>query len=69
MIVARFLALTLLAVCGAAQAQQLRAEFPLKGVDGTPIANHKLAPDLAAQAAKLPGIVVAGNPDGDVTLL
>lgn len=52
-----------------AQAQQLAVEFPLKGADGTPIANHRLAPDLASRAAKLPGIVVAGNPDGDVTLM
>jgi protein-disulfide isomerase len=51
------------------QAQQLSAQFPLKGVDGTPIANHRLAPELAGRAALLPGTVVAGNPDGDVTLL
>jgi len=54
---------------GAVQAQQLSAQFPLKGADGTPIANHRLAPDLVAQAAKLPGTVAAGNPDGDVTFL
>lgn len=53
----------------AAQAQQLTAQFPLKGADGTPIANHRLAPDLAGRAALLPGAVVAGNPDGDVTLM
>lgn len=63
------LALAVWALPAAVQAQQLRAEFPLKGGDGTPISNHRLTPDLAAQAARLPSIVVAGNPDGDVTLM
>jgi protein-disulfide isomerase len=52
-----------------AHAQQLSVEFPLKGADGTLIANHRLTADLAAQAGKLPGTVAAGNPDGDVTLI
>ena len=52
-----------------AQAQQLTAQFPLKGADGSPIANHRIAPDLAAQAQNLPGAVVAGNPSGDVKLV
>lgn len=52
-----------------AQAQQLTAQFPLKGMDGTPIANHRIASDLAAQVLRLPGTVPAGNPDGDVTLV
>ena len=38
-----------------AYAQQLSVEFPLKGADGTPIANHRLTPALVAQAAKHPG--------------
>lgn len=52
-----------------AEAQQLTAQFPLKGVDDTPIANHRIASDLAAQVLRLPGAVPAGNPDGDVTLV
>jgi protein-disulfide isomerase len=51
------------------QAQQLTVQFPLKGVDGSPIANHRLAQELAGRAALLPGTVAAGNPDGDVTLM
>lgn len=63
-----FLAIALLCFAGTAQAQPLSAQFPLKGADGTPIANHRLAAEVAAQALKLPGTVVAGNPDGDVTV-
>lgn len=63
-----FLAMALLCFAGTAQAQQLSSQFPLKGADGTPIANHRLAAEVAAQAMKLPGTVVAGNPDGDVTV-
>jgi protein-disulfide isomerase len=59
----------LLALSATAPAQELSAEFPLKGPDGTPVANHRLAPGLASRAALLPGTVIAGNPDGDVTLL
>ena len=67
----RWLLLAILAqvAFGGAQAQQLTAQFPLKGADGTPIANHRLAPDLSGRAALLPGTVVAGNPAGDVTLM
>jgi protein-disulfide isomerase len=63
-----FLAMALLCFAGTAQAQQLSSQFPLKGADGTPIANHRLAAEVTAQAMKLPGTVVAGNPDGDVTV-
>jgi protein-disulfide isomerase len=52
-----------------ASAQQLTAQFPLKGMDGTPIANHRIAPDMAEQVLRLPGSVPAGNPNGDVTLV
>jgi len=68
-IVQGFLAVFIFGFASAASAQQLGAQFPLKGADGTPIANHRLAADLMAQAAKLPGAVVAGNPDGDVTVI
>jgi protein-disulfide isomerase len=64
-----FAALAALIVAIPASAQQLAVEFPLKGIDGTAIANHRLTPELAARAAKLPGTVTAGNPDGDVTLM
>ncbi len=62
-------AAALAAFAAGAQAQPLSAQFPLKGMDGTPIANHRIAPDLAQQVLRLPGAVPAGNPDGDVTLV
>jgi protein-disulfide isomerase len=68
-VIQKLLTLALLAVATAASAQQLIAQFPLKGMDGTPIANHRLTAELAAQVTKLPGTVTAGNPSGDVTLL
>ncbi len=63
-------AVALAALSNGVQAQQqLTAQFPLKAVDGSPIANHRIAADLAVQAQNLPGAVVAGNPGGDVTLV
>ena len=64
------LALTLFIVApSVVAAQPLSAQFPLKGMDGTPIANHRVEPALAARTALLPGTVVAGNSNGDVTLV
>ncbi len=37
-------------------------------MDGSPVANHRIAPEQTLAVAKLPGAVVVGNPDGDVTL-
>jgi protein-disulfide isomerase len=53
----------------AAQAQRLQTQFPILGEDGSRVANHAIAPDRVAAAEKLPGAVVAANPDGDVTLV
>lgn len=60
--------LTLLALAwtGAAPAQE--AEFPIKGIDGTPVLNHRLTPAQAAEVAKLTAVAPAGNPNGDVTV-
>jgi protein-disulfide isomerase len=49
-------------------AQNLKFEFRIAGPDGSPVANHRISPEQAAAVAKLPGAVVVGNPDGDVTL-
>lgn len=45
------------------------AWFALKGEDGTPVANHRVPVELESQIESLPGIVVVGNPHGDVTLV
>jgi protein-disulfide isomerase len=62
------LALTL-ALCAQAHAQSLPAQFPILAEDGTRVANQQIAPDRVAAAEKLPGAIVAANPDGDVTLV
>jgi protein-disulfide isomerase len=43
-------------------------DFPIKADDGTVVANHRVAPELAGQIEKLPGVIVVGNPHGKVTL-
>jgi protein-disulfide isomerase len=43
-------------------------QYPLKADDGTTIANHRVAPELESQIEKLPGVIVAANPRGKVTL-
>ena len=58
----------MLAAPGFAQAQGA-ARYPLKAEDGSPIQNSKIKPDASAEAEKLPGAVVAANPQGDVTLV
>ena len=42
--------------------------FPIKGDDGTIVANHRVAAEIESRIEKLPGIVIAGNPHGSVTL-
>jgi protein-disulfide isomerase len=59
----------ILALSASAQAQGLKAERPILGEDGSPVANHTIAPSSVAAAEKLPGAVVAANPNGDVTLV
>ena len=42
--------------------------YPIKADDGTIIANHRVPNTLESQIEKLPGVIVVGNPHGDVTL-
>ncbi len=51
-----------------ASAQADEGFYPLLADDGTTIANHRVAAELAGQIDKLPGVVVIGNPNGRVTL-
>ena len=50
----------------AAQADD--GQYPIKADDGTTIANHRVPVELESQIEKLPGVVIVGNPHGDVTL-
>lgn len=53
----------------AAAAQQFGpAQFPIKADDGTLLSNHAITAEQAAQLERLPGLVVVGNPKGDVAL-
>jgi len=63
-----FLVAALLLSPVAAFAQNLKSEFDIRSADGSPVANHRVPAELAAKVEKLPGRVVVGNPDGDVTL-
>jgi len=58
-----------LALCAPVHAQGLPAQLPILGEDGSRVANQRISPDRVAAAEKLPGAIVAANPDGDVTLV
>lgn len=42
--------------------------YPIKADDGDIIANHRISADLEGRIEMLPGVVVAGNPNGKITL-
>lgn len=42
--------------------------YPIKADDGEIIANHRVPVELTSRIEKLSGVVVVGNPNGDVTL-
>jgi len=64
------LIIALLAGSATASAAQFGPDqYPIRADDGEPITNFDLGADLSARASKLPGQVVVGNMQGDVTLL
>jgi protein-disulfide isomerase len=42
--------------------------YPIKADDGAKVANHRIPVELESRIEILPGIVIAGNPNGKVTL-
>src|SRR3569832_2724623 len=67
-VLARLLAVAvLLAAPAAALADE--GYYPIKADDGEPIANHRVPVEIESQVEQAPGIVVVGNPRGDVTLI
>jgi protein-disulfide isomerase len=42
--------------------------YPIKADDGEIIANHRVPNQIESQIEKLPGVIIAGNPHGDITL-
>jgi len=70
MIARTALALILLSLPAGVTAQQFGpAELPIRADDGVLMSNHRVTPEQAAQIERLPGMIVAGNPKGDVTLV
>ena len=69
MMVRLLVAVLLLAGLSAASAQRMGgAQFPIKGIDGTTVANHALSALQMSQVEKLPGLVDATVASGDVTI-
>lgn len=65
----RILAIGALLLSAPALAQAQAPRYPLKAADGSPIQNAVIKPDRVVGAEKLPGAVIAANPQGDVTLV
>ena len=42
--------------------------YPIMADDGTTIANHRVPVEIESDIEKLPGVVIAGNPHGSVTV-
>ena len=63
-----FIAALLLLIPTGGRAQTLKFDFKIAGPDGSPVANHRISAEQADAVMKLPGVVVVGNPKGDVTL-
>jgi protein-disulfide isomerase len=66
---ARLIVSTMMLVLSAPLAAQADdGWYPIKADDGTAIANHRVPVEVESQIEKLPGIVIVGNPHGEVTL-
>lgn len=61
-------AITLLSPAGA-RAQSESSWYPLKADDGSAVVNYRVPVELESRIEALPGIVIVGNPRGDVTLV
>ncbi len=64
----RIIACIVVIVLSHAAAYGEDAWYPIKADDGTIIANHRVPVELESRIAMLPGVVVLGNPRGEVTL-
>lgn len=62
----RLIAILIIIAPLAAQADEGR--YPIKADDGSMVANHRVPAEIENRIEKLPGIVIAGNPHGKVTL-
>ena len=62
------IAIAFILVPAAARAQNEMSWYPLKAEDGSPVVNYRVPVELESEIEKLPGIVIVGNPRGDVTV-
>jgi protein-disulfide isomerase len=60
--------LIVLVLAAPALAQADEGFYPIVADDGTVIANHREPVEIESEIEKLPGVVIAGNPRGSVTL-
>lgn len=60
--------IALMAAASGAAAQMRPPAYPILADDGRPALNHRVTPEQAKAVEALPGVVVVGNPKGDVTL-
>jgi len=65
---ARLVACSVVIVLSHFAAHANDAWYPIKADDGTIIANHRVPVELESKIETLPGVVVVGNPRGEVTL-
>ena len=61
-------AIALLSPAGA-RAQDENSWYPLKADDGSDVVNYRVPVELESRIEALPGVVIVGNPRGDVTLV
>jgi protein-disulfide isomerase len=60
--------IAILVVIAPFAAQADEGQYQIKADDGSMIANHRVSAEIESRIEKLPGIVIAGNPHGKVTL-
>ena len=65
-IIKRLLAILIVAFSWSAHGDE--GFYPIMADDGTVIANHRVPVDIEAEIEKLPGVVIAGNARGSVTV-
>jgi protein-disulfide isomerase len=65
---ARFILAASLVLVAPLAARADEGFYPIKADDGEVIANHRVPNTLESEIEKLPGVIIAGNPRGDITL-
>jgi protein-disulfide isomerase len=65
---ARLIVCAVLVLIAPIAAQADEGWYPIKADDGSVVANHRVPVELESQIEKLPGVVIVGNPHGEVTL-